>query len=459
MPAAMMYPAKPEDVDALSESERKERQSYISGAWKYYRGEHKKPLKVKANQPDDNIVINVSKILVDRGISMLFGRGVEFQIGERSEDAEPSLEEEYLNRVWNGGRREVNLKQLQLNDIALNGYVTGLPAIRIREPMEEGGLPRIINLDPAMLVPFWRPDDIEDVLWYSIYWSDSNRQDIVKQMDEMTSETVWLIRDLVAKETKSREETKWRVVNEAIWEWPWAPILTWKNLPNPNEFYAPSEIDHADLNDKINFIASNINRILQKHAHPRTIGMGFTLGEILRDEVGGLITINKKPGEAELFNLEMQSDLVSSMAYLELLRAMFFSLGASVDLTTIRDKIGQITNFGLRVLFKDALDRLIIKRALYGEALIEINRRILELGDFGDDLETKLHWPDPLPMNKIEEIEAVERKVALGILSKATAAKEVGEDFAAEEELIAEESAGADLGTLILQNTRFNRGQ
>lgn len=458
MPAAMEYPAKPEDVDALSEKERRERTEYIQATWEYYRGDHKKPLKVRANQPDDNIILNVSKILIERGISMLFGRGVEFQVGERGENGEPSSEETYLDLVWNGGRSESNLKQLQLNDISLNGYVTGLPAVRIREPMTDDQLPRIINLDPAMLIPFWRPDDIDEVVWYTIYWSDSNRQDIVRLANEGEETGGWLIRDLETKHSNS-EETRWRLVNEALWPRPWPPIMTWKNLPNPNEFYAPSEIDHADLNDKINFIASNINRILQKFAHPRTVGLGFTVSDVLADEVGGLLTINKPPDQVSIDNLEMQSDLQSSMVYLESLRAMFFSLGASVDLTTIRDKIGQITNFGLRLLFKDALDRLVIKRALYGEAIVEINRRILELGGFGDSLETKLHWPDPLPMNTLEEIEAVERKTALGLLSKETGAKQLGVDFAKEEGLIAEETTGADLGTLILQNTRFNRGQ
>lgn len=442
MPAATKY--NRDEVDELAEKERRHRSDYIKAAWMYYKGHHKKPLKVKPGQPDDNVILNVSKILIDRGVSMLFGRGVEFQLDET--DQTPA--EDYLETVWDGIAKNGNQKQIRLNDIALNGYVTGFPVIRLTEPTETS-LPRIITLNPAMVHAFWKPDDMDTVLWYTIYYNDNARQDIVFDGD------AWLIYDL------SRDKySKWQVDDESEWLYSWPPIYGWKNLPNPNEFYSVSDIDHADLNDKINFIASNTNRILQKHAHPRTILLGASLGDVeVKDEIGGILAINKPAGEVSVNNLEMQSDLQSSMAYLEDLKAAFFSLGASVDITTIKDRLGQVTNFGLKVLFKDAIDRLTIKRALYGDALIEINRRVLELGGFGSENYTTLIWPDALPMNQLETIEAIERMIALGLISKETAATKLGIDWDAEMQKLTEQQGSQDVGSLILQNLAFNRGQ
>ena len=443
MPAANGYPEKYEDVDKMAENERKERSAHYAAAWKYYRGDHKKPLKVTPGQPDDNVILNLCKILVDRGVSMLFGKGIDFQLtGEGDSEAA----QEYLDSVWNGGQdTESNLMLLQLNDIALNGYVTGQPITKIMPPKDEDGLPRIINLDPSVVTPFWAKDDIDEILWYSLYWDEDRRQDIIN------TDTGWLVREL--ERGKSRT---WQLIDEMMWPFDWSPLVTWKNLPNPNEFYGVSEIDHADLNDKINFLASNIQRILQNHAHPKTIVLGAHTDDIVPHQVGGIFSINRD--NVQVFNLEMQSDLMSSMGYLNELCGLFFSLGASVDITTLKDKIGQITNFALNVMFKDAVDRLWLKQALYGEALSEINARLLDIGGF-PGLKTSVVWRPAVPSDPLEEIEIVERQTDLGVISKETAARQLGIDWEAEQELLADQSTGQDVGTAILENLAFNRGQ
>jgi hypothetical protein len=47
----------------------------------------------------------------------------------------------------------------------------------------------------------------------------------------------------------------------------------------------------------------------------------------------------------------------------------------TVDITSLQDKIGALTNFGLKVLYQDALAKLGVKRELYGDALLETVRR------------------------------------------------------------------------------------
>lgn len=442
MPATSInYPLDdPQKVEKLCSDERAKRGKLLDLVWKYYRSEHKKPLKVEAGQPDDNVIINLCKTVVNRSVAMLVGGGVEFQIdGNRAVGLRTDTEK-YLDRVWNGGLEQGGKKTILLTDLGISGHVTGSPVIRIAKPDDGSEYPRIISLDPKNVIPFWKSDDIDRVMWFSVY-GDKFRQDIVRWTNEDGS-TDWLIRDFTQKKSNSRYELQ----AEEFWGFPWPPILMWKNLPNPNQFYGESDLMDADVNDQLNFVITNVNRIIRFFAHPRTIGRGFSVGDIVHDRIGGILTVpaaDEGGTETEVFNLEMQSDLASSMKLYEELKAAFIAQTGSVDLSAYRDKIGQMTNFGLSVIYKDAIDRLGVRRALYGSAIIEINRRILDMGGYGDQIETKLYWGDPLPANKKEQVDVVTLKRQMGAISLETATREVGEDYEHEQALLIKETASA----------------
>jgi hypothetical protein len=108
-------------------------------------------------------------------------------------------------------------------------------------------------------------------------------------------------------------------LNEAVWMYDFSPIVDCQNLPAPGEFWGQSDLedDVLEIVRAINFIASNTARIIRFHAHPKTWGRGF-MAKDLRIGVDETIVL---PGEnAELHNLEMQSDLASSLRYLDMLR-------------------------------------------------------------------------------------------------------------------------------------------
>ncbi len=126
-----------------------------------------------------------------------------------------------------------------------------------------------------------------------------------------------------------------------------------------------------------------------------------------------------QPRCKEVTNLEMQSDLGSSLAFLQLIQQWFFSEHRSVDMARFAVDLGNITNFGLQTLYKDALDSFQTKRSLYGRGLLDISERSLAL--MGVDVRPSINWPAPLPFNDAEEIAGIQTEMALGILSKQTA--------------------------------------
>jgi hypothetical protein len=76
-------------------------------------------------------------------------------------------------------------------------------------------------------------------------------------------------------------------------------------------------------------------------------------------------------------NSKPLGDLASSQQFLLTLRQSLFDITQTVDISSMTDKLGALTNFGLRVLYADALAKLEQKRRLYGDALLDINRDCL----------------------------------------------------------------------------------
>lgn len=440
MPELSEYPlGEPDALDRLAEQEVQRRSALISTAWAYYDGKHKRPLKVRAGQPDDNVILNITAKMVDQAVSLLFGTLPTFELDENEETAEEQLLQEILR---------ANEAPILLHNVGLSGALAGHCFLKIF-PDETGAI-RVISLRPELVTAFWHPDDRDVVTCYRIAWKndseDWTRQDIVRQ----EGENGWLIIDMV----RPYNARDWRVVSEALWGWEFPPVLDWQNLPESRSYYGQPDLMNPALNDRVNFLASNIVRIIKHHAHPKTIGVGMSAGEVQETAVDSLWTVSNP--QASVFNLEMQSDLSSSMAMLNTLQRAFFSEHRAVDLTVLSDRLGQITNFGLRTLFKDALDKLGTKRELYGAALGEMAYRLLTVAGLSGP-EPRIHWPDPLPFNGLEEIQEIRQELELGLISRRTAASMRGRDWMLEQErLMAERQNEENLGSLLLQ--AFERG-
>src|SRR5690606_34619066 len=105
-------------------------------------------------------------------------------------------------------------------------------------------------------------------------------------------------------------DRQFETVNAGVWPWEWPPIIDCQNLPQANEYYGRSDIQEhvVNLQKSLNFVVSNLQRIIKFHAHPKTWGQGFKPGE-LKMGVDETIVL---PNGATLQNLEMLSDLTSS---------------------------------------------------------------------------------------------------------------------------------------------------
>ena len=104
MPELRAYPDNnPEQLDDLVQIERLGREAQIDENWDYYDGRQRQPLKVRKNQSNDNVIINLTRRIVEQSVAMLFSEMPAFDLPGDS-DAIQSWEER-LGVLWERNQR------------------------------------------------------------------------------------------------------------------------------------------------------------------------------------------------------------------------------------------------------------------------------------------------------------------------------------------------------------------
>jgi len=433
----------------------------------YYAGDHRKQIKTKVGKQDDNIIQNYVGLAVDRSVSRLFRGGVEFNLPDNA-----TAQQEYLDAVW-----DLNKKEILLYQCGLHGTVYGTSYLQISpddllDPFTQKTFPRLTALDPEITRVEVDPRDKERITRYVIEYTvkETTYRTIVRHSREDDYEAVseapdtWMVEYWIKVGSAA-----WQLEEKVEWPYDFPPIIHWKNLPSLKSQYGDSDIDDAiNIQDKSNFVVSNTGKIIKFHASPRTIGTGFSAKELepVNSSPESMFVVPRE--NAQIFNLEVQSDLASSRNFALDLRQSIFDISREVDISSMADKLGQLTNFGLRVLWGDALDKNDTKRQLYGDALKELNRRLLVLA--GYELEKsrpgEIEWGQELPANILEEMKADQLALDMGIIDKQTIAERYrtryGEDWETivanlQEQQAADNENNNNIGALILRN--FTQGR
>lgn len=437
-------------LDRMVNEEQERLQGY-KRRWEYYSGAHPRPLKIKIGQPDDNVILNLSRVIVDKGVAFLFGKEIEFQI----EEGKTTEDEQLLDDIW-----DANHKMSLLQNIALNGAVCGHVYVKLMPDgvsTEDGKMvTRLVNLDPAIVRPFWSPDDLEDVLWYKVEYEAAGPRGQIfkKQMIERNEGGgSWTVTDYEAVNVRQYTQVK-----QETWPYPFAPIVDWQNLPNPNVYFGASDLEDVAMNDAVNFLASNILRIIRYHAHPKPIGTGFKATE-LATGVDEMIVLPNP--EAKVFNLEMQSDLESSRQYLADLIGLYLRTARVPNLDPVNINVGALSGFALRILYGDLLEKNAVKQLTYGEGVKELNRRLLTIAGRQGVKPARIVWQNPLPENKTELTAQLDSEInKLGVTSKETAAQDLGRDYEVEKERMAAEKTDENsIGSVLLRAFEQGRNQ
>lgn len=466
------------------------RNAYIRAAWAYFDGWHVKPLVVNKGEQDDNILLNFCRTLVNDSVAWLFGHpetGVlKFQVDAPgvpadAEDA-ATVEDGTLTPLE---RALTLLEGVYANSggftffqrLGMQGTLAGHFFVKLvpRHLAGTGGtgemleldaaLPaRLVVLDPEQVSVMTDPTDVTRPVAYKIEWSRTLKEDgrkqvylyrqlVVRQDTGEGDPEVWVVADFRAKKNNKRQ---WELMHGPFaWPWHWCPLVDAPNLVHGKRYWGLTDLeDVTGINDAINFSASNTGRILKFHGHPKTIGTGLEASEVQPTNIDSFWAVPNP--NAKVYNLEMQSDLSAAQSFVELLKMAFWTIGRGLDLSVFKDRIGQVTNFGLRILAHRALTKNGDKRILYGGALTKINACLLDMGGL-TGFTTTVQWPDPLPADPQAVITTQVQEYDLGVVSKETLAEERGRSWAMESKRREQEAqSGMNLGKFMVE--QFDRG-
>lgn len=452
----------------------------------YYNGDHRPQLKDKEGKAvGDNITINIVGLAVDRSVSRLFRGGVTWKLPEGRDK-----QKKYLDKAW-----EVNHKEIVLKQLGLHGSVYGTPFVKISpdaitDPLDGKEYPRLIPLDTELVRIKTDPQDMDKVALYQIkyqigkllHYEITRRSDVAYSFDQNSGDAVviptpinpdapvvrdqWVIEEW---ETDSAYSNKLNKISSTNWEYDFPPILHWKNLPSLRNCYGDCDIDDAiNVQDKYNFIVGNEGKIIKFHAHPQTIVTGASVDQLNKIDTA-IGSVWGFPGEsANAFNLEMQNDLASTRALAVALKQAVSDITREPDSSSLTDKAGALTNFAVHVLYGDAVDKNDTKRQLYGDALKELNRRLLVLsGETGENSNPgEIQWGEALPVNIQEEMTADETALRMGVIDKETIMSrwqvrygKSPEDIKKALKAQQETDNQNNLGGVLLRLREFNKGQ
>lgn len=397
----------------------------IQRAWRYYHGRAPKRLKVAAGQPDDNVVVGKPRTIVNKSVSYLFGKGVEFDLPEGTAEAAG----QWLDEVW-----EHNGRDARLIELAMNGSVSGHAFLKLRLGTP---YPEIIVLDPATVTPKHDMENVRKTLGYTIQYPaidpDTGRPMTVRQLIEPDGES-WLITD-----QRAYSGGAWQTVHTEPWPYPFAPVLDCQNLPCPTDFWGLSDLeeDILGLIDARNFGLSNWNRINKHFADPKMWGKKISAQEF-RSGVGEIPLFQNS--DAELHMMEAQSDQGSTRELDRRLDEEIHEASQTPPIATGKlESVGNLSGVAMQILFAPLLEKTRLKRVLYGTLLAETCRRLLIIGKHGD-IRPTLSWPEMLPSDPMAERQALLLDQQMGVASKETISQKLGYDWESENQNMTEET-------------------
>jgi hypothetical protein len=399
----------------------------------------------------DNAVVNLVKMTADRTVSFLFPTMPAFEIDPNT--IEDTVEEAWIKETLfpeNGGLTT-------LIKWALRGFLAGHSYVWVKNKKP---VPRIVVLHPLSVTVFWKADDVAEVLWYEQRYIAQGKmfvRDFVKQ-----DNSTWLIYDYEAKTSGVSLEDKvldqitaqgnsdaylnldnvsfgdnFEIIGKpAVHTDTVPPIIDTAHLPHPDDYYGQSEYQQKDLQDIINRIVSERNKIIRENADPVDIITGASVEEVEAGE-GNILSITNE--KARVQRLSLTGDLSAVSTTLDKLIESYLAVARVVILKGEAKDLQRVTNAAVRTLFLDALAKNELLRAAYGQALSRICHIALmmayangAIGSNPADLKVLVHFPSPLPTDMTEVANINALAIANGYMSGRTAATNLNLNYAFE---------------------------
>ena len=442
--------------------------------WAMYLGHH---WSYRREIGESQMVYNYYRAFTDYIINFTFGRGATFRSPAMTEAIIPDV----LKRVW-----EIdNDKHSVMWEMGQQGGVSGDCFVKVayEEQYEDSvgrnhpGRVRVLPLNSSFCFPEFHPHDRSRLIRFKLkyrFWGTSaeGTRQVYTYTEILTDDRI--------------EE----YINDELIDSRPNPIGVVPIIHTPNVRVSGSPWGLADCHDRIvlnrnyNEVATDIADIVNYHAAPVTVITGAKASSL---EKGPKKVWGGLPKDAQVFNLEGGGQgLVGAMEYLKIIKtAMHEMVGVPETALGQVQPVSNTSGVALSIQFQPLMNRYQQKTIQYGEGLQRINELVLltlafkepevftynpavngpiKLGvqleqlDVNSPLtyESSVHFPPPLPLDKLIVLNEIQTKMGMGLESREGALRQLGEEFPDEKleeirsELIAD--ARADGALQLIKN-------
>ena len=418
--------------------------------WAMYLGHH---YSYRRQVGESQIALNYYRAFTDFVINFTFGKGVSFRSPKETEAIVPDL----LERVW-----EVdNNKATVLWEIGQQGSVSGDCFIKVAYEeaykdtagREHPGRVRILPLNSSFAFPEFHPHDRERLIRFKLkyrFWGTS-----LEGTRQVFTYTEILTDDMIEE-----------YINDELIDSRPNPLGTIPVIHIPNVRISGSPWGLSDCYDIINInrayneTATDIADIVNYHAAPVTVIIGAKASQL---EKGANKVWGGLPKDARVENLEGGSaGLKGAMEFLAMMKkTMHEMIGVPETALGQAQPISNTSGVALSIQFQPLMNRYHQKIIQYAHGLERVNELILvslsikepetftwdpnanttplKLGQLSqlnpqDPLTYRsyVHFPQPLPLDKLIALNEIQSKLSLGLESKEGALRALGEEFPAE---------------------------
>lgn len=405
--------------------------------WKFYKGNQ---WTIKRPEGEPQNTINYSARFVDKGVAFLMGKGFTLNVEKEAE----KITKPFLDKVWDDNDRlALGVEMGQSGGVTGNSWVK--VALERYEPKEDPmlaeiypkGRIRLTILPSYSCFPTWNAHDKERLdsmkIIYPITIMEKNEPTQVWYREEITKKEI--VEYLDDKVTRRRKNDLGAIY-----------VVRVKNLIVANQALGKSDLqDIVPLQKEFNEKTTDVSDIINYHASPITVIYGAKSNNLekgARKIWGGL------PKDSKVENLELKTDLSSSMNYIELIKnAMFEIASMPEDALGAKSATSNTSGIALHIKNQPLIDTNNNKRITYGTGIEEINRLILRIADVyeleGFDFTsfrklkpeekwfTDVVFPDPLPKDELIQMQIIAQKLTNHLITRLDALKELGEYDAA----------------------------
>jgi hypothetical protein len=408
--------------------------------WNFYEGYHWEDIPP---QDKPEVTENYCRAFVNKFVSFEFGKEFNTKVKSELEDVTINDNDEtlerFLERVW-----DENKKESLATEIGQEKAVTGDAWVHLRfyeaEELEDpfdlypNGKIRIQVMPSVIVFPKFDPHDKdkleEMVIKYPISKTTSSPILKKEKIEKVVYKKVWT-RDKIT--TWEGDEK----VDEKDNPYGFIPFVQTKNYPLSGREYGVSDLeDIIPLNVEINMKKSDISEIIDYHSAPVTVVFGAKISKLQKgaNKVwGGL------PTDANVKNLELNSDLSASNKYIDGIKESMHEVG-NIPQGSLggNNSISNTSGVALQFANMPIIERVRVKRNQSKLSLEEVNKIIVYIAEYHNLItipegmnrklfyDTEINMPETLPKDELIELQKIQQEMQMGLEDREGALERTG---------------------------------